>query len=151
MKVYYDKDANLDVLKGKKVAIIGYGSQGHAHANNLKESGVDVVVAGLPKGGDSWGKAEKAGFKVDDDRRGRQGRRYHHDPGSRTNFRPICIGREIEPNMKKGSYSRPSATASTSTSARSFRADDVNVFMVAPKGPGHMVRHEYTKGAGCPA
>ena len=61
MKVYYDKDANLDIVQGKKIAVIGYGSQGHAHANNLKESGMDVIVAEYPKGGDNWTKAEKAG------------------------------------------------------------------------------------------
>ena len=65
MKVYYDKDADLSLIKGKKVTIVGYGSQGHAHANNLKESGVNVVV-GLRKGGASWSKAEKAGLKVEE-------------------------------------------------------------------------------------
>ena len=64
MKIYYDKDANRDVVKGKKIAIIGYGSQGHAHANNLKESGYDVIVAEYPKGGANWVKAEKAGHPV---------------------------------------------------------------------------------------
>src|SRR5690349_24634475 len=63
MKVYYDRDADLSVLKGKKVAVLGYGSQGHAHANNLKDSGVDVTV-GLRKGGDSWPKAEEARLTV---------------------------------------------------------------------------------------
>ena len=64
MKVYYDKDANLDIVQGKKIAVIGYGSQGHAHANNLKESGMDVIVAEYPKGGENWTKAEKAGHTV---------------------------------------------------------------------------------------
>ena len=63
MQVYYDRDADLNVLKGKKVAVLGYGSQGHAHANNLRDSGVDVVV-GLRQGSSSWAKAENAGLKV---------------------------------------------------------------------------------------
>ena len=73
VKLYYDKDADLKNLKGKKVAIIGYGSQGHAHANNLKDSGIDVII-GSHKEGPSWDKAKKAGFQGNDRRRGREAR-----------------------------------------------------------------------------
>jgi ketol-acid reductoisomerase len=147
MKVYYDKDANLDNIKNKKVAIIGFGSQGHAHALNLNESGVDVVV-GLRKGGESWPKAEAAGLEV----------KEVSDAVKVSDVVMILIPDEIqaeiyeesiEANLKEGAYLvfahgfnihfdliKPSA--------------DKNVFMVAPKGPGHLVRHEYTKGAGVP-
>ncbi len=147
MKVYYDKDANLDVLKGKKVAIIGYGSQGHAHANNLKDSGVEVVV-GLRKTSASWAKAEKSGLNVLDTAEAvktadvimilvpdeLQGDVYRE---------------EIEPNMKKGVYLAFSHGFNIHF-GQIVPGDDVNVFMVAPKGPGHLVRHEYTRGGGVP-
>ncbi len=147
MKVYYDKDANLDVLKGKKVAIIGYGSQGHAHSNNLKESGIDVVV-GLRKGGSSWPKAEKAGLAVLETAAAvkaadvvmilvpdeLQGDLYRSD---------------IEPNLKKGAY-LAFGHGFNIHFGQIVPREDVNVFMVAPKGPGHLVRHEYTRGGGVP-
>lgn len=78
-KIYYEADCDINVLKGKKVAIIGYGSQGHAHALNLKDSGVDVVV-GLYEGSKSRARAEKAGLTVYDRSGGDQGVRHHHDP-----------------------------------------------------------------------
>ncbi len=78
MKVYYDKDADLSLIKGKKVTIVGYGSQGHAHAQNLKDSGVKVTV-GLRKGGASWSKAKKAGLKVEEVAQGGQGCRRRDD------------------------------------------------------------------------
>ncbi len=148
MKVYYDKDANLEVLKGKKVAIIGYGSQGHAHANNLKESGVDVVV-GLRKESTSWGKAEKAGLPVLETAEAAkvadilmilvpdelQGDMYRE---------------EIAPFMKKGAF-LAFGHGFNIHFGQIVPSADVNVFMVAPKGPGHMVRHEYTKGGGVPS
>ncbi|BCA79846.1 ketol-acid reductoisomerase [Desulfuromonas sp. AOP6] len=148
MKVYYDKDANLDVLKGKKVAIIGYGSQGHAHSNNLKESGVDVIV-GLRKDSSSWAKAEKAGLQVLETSEAAkvadvimilvpdelQGDMYRE---------------EIEPFMKKGVY-LAFGHGFNIHFGQIVPKSDVNVFMVAPKGPGHMVRHEYTKGGGVPS
>ncbi|MCP3177805.1 MAG: ketol-acid reductoisomerase [Desulfuromonadales bacterium] len=148
MKVYYDKDANLDVLKGKKVAVIGYGSQGHAHSNNLKDSGVDVIV-GLRKGSASWAKAEKAGLQVLETSEAAkvadvlmilvpdelQGDMYRE---------------EIEPFMKKGAYLAFGHGFNIHFGQIVPKAD-VNVFMVAPKGPGHMVRHEYTKGGGVPS
>jgi len=148
MKVYYDKDANLDVLKGKKVAIIGYGSQGHAHSNNLKDSGIDVIV-GLRKGSASWAKAEKAGLSVLETSEAAkvadvimilvpdelQGDMYRE---------------EIEPFMKKGAFLAFGHGFNIHFGQIVPKAD-VNVFMVAPKGPGHMVRHEYTKGGGVPS
>ncbi|MFO7982936.1 MAG: ketol-acid reductoisomerase [Desulfuromonadales bacterium] len=147
MKVYYDKDADLDVLKSKKVAIIGYGSQGHAHANNLKDSGIDVVV-GLRKDSGSWVKAENAGLTVMETAEAAktadvimiltpdelQGGMYRD---------------EIGPNMKKGAYLAFSHGFNIHF-GQIVPGPDVNVFMVAPKGPGHMVRHEYTKGGGVP-
>jgi ketol-acid reductoisomerase len=148
MKVYYDKDANLDILKGKKVAIIGYGSQGHAHANNLKDSGIDVVV-GLRKESSSWAKAEKAGLTVLETSAAAkvadvimilvpdelQGDMYRE---------------EIEPFMKKGAYIAFGHGFNIHFGQIVPKAD-VSVFMVAPKGPGHMVRHEYTRGGGVPS
>ena len=147
MRVYYDKDANLDVLKGKKVAIIGYGSQGHAHSNNLKDSGVDVVV-GLKKGSASWAKAEKAGLTV------------LETPEAARVADVIMIltpdevqgdmyRAEIEPFMKNGVYLAFGHGFNIHFGQIAPSAD-VNVFMVAPKGPGHLVRHEYTRGGGVP-
>jgi len=148
MKVYYDKDANLDVLKGKKVAIIGYGSQGHAHSNNLKDSGIDVIV-GLRKGSTSWAKAEKAGLSV-------------LETSEATKVADVIMilvpdelqgdmyREEIEPFMKKGAFLAFGHGFNIHFGQIVPKAD-VNVFMVAPKGPGHMVRHEYTKGGGVPS
>ncbi len=147
MRVYYDKDANLDVLKGKKVAIIGYGSQGHAHSNNLKDSGIDVVV-GLKKGSTSWAKAEKAGLTV------------LETPEAARIADVIMIltpdeiqgdmyRAEIEPFMKNGVYLAFGHGFNIHFGQIAPQAD-VNVFMVAPKGPGHLVRHEYTRGGGVP-
>lgn len=148
MKVYYDKDANLEDIRNKKVAVVGFGSQGHAHAQNLKESGVDVV-SGLKKGGTSWKKAEAADIKVKEVR----------DAVKWADVVMILIPdetqadvykSEIEPNLKKGVYL---------AFAHGFNihfgcivpSSDINVFMVAPKGPGHLVRHEFTKQRGVPA
>ena len=83
LKRFYEKDGNLDLLKGRTIAIIGYGSQGHAHALNLRDSGVDVVV-GLYPGSKSWPKAEAAGLQGPDPRRSRQSRRHDDDPGRRS-------------------------------------------------------------------
>ena len=89
---FYEKDGNLEYLNGRTVAIIGYGSQGHAHALNLRDSGVDVVV-GLYAGSKSWAKAEAAGLKVHDHGRRRQGRRRGDDPGGRSHAGAICTTR----------------------------------------------------------
>lgn len=147
MKVYYDKDADLSVIKGKKIAIIGYGSQGHAHANNLNESGLSVVV-GLREGSASRVKAESAGLQVAN----------IADAVAMSDIVMILApdekqaelySKEIEPNLKAGAalafahgfnihfgYIKP--------------AENMDVFMVAPKGPGHLVRSTYTQGGGVP-
>jgi ketol-acid reductoisomerase len=146
IKVYYDKDANLGVLKKKKIVIMGYGSQGHAHANNLKESGMDVTI-GIRKGA-SWDKAKKAGFKV-------------MTPSEAAKIADVIMillpdeyqgeiyNTEIGPNMKKGVY-LAFAHGFNIHFGQIVPPADANVFMAAPKGPGHLVRSEYTKGSGVP-
>ncbi len=145
--MYYDKDANWDMLKGKTIAVIGYGSQGHAHAGNLKDSGANVVV-GLYEGSKSWAKAEAAGHKVMTTAEAtkiadivmilipdeRQGDTYKKDIAP--HLRPgmaIAFGHGF--NIHFGQIVAPA---------------DVDVFMVAPKGPGHLVRRVFTEGAGVP-
>ena len=117
MKIYYDKDADLSVIQGRKVAVIGYGSQGHAHSNNLKESGCDVVV-GLRAGSASAAKAEAAGLPVksvaDADRVGGHG----HDPARRTSS-GADLPRRDRPEPQRPATPSPLPTASTSTSGRS--------------------------------
>ena len=147
MKVYYDGDAHLDLLKGKTVAIIGFGSQGHAHALNLKDSGMDVVV-GLRKGGTSWKKAEKAGVTVvstaeaakmgdiitiliQDDRQ------------------PQTFEKDILPGLKAGKLLM-FAHGFNIHYNQIVPPKDVDVAMVAPKSPGHVMRREYVAGAGVP-
>jgi ketol-acid reductoisomerase len=133
IKVYYDKDANLGVLKKKKIVIMGYGSQGHAHANNLKESGMDVTI-GIRKGA-SWDKAKKAGFQV-------------LTPAEASKIADV-YNAEIAPNMKKGVY-LAFAHGFNIHFGQIVPPVDANVFMAAPKGPGHLVRSEYAKGSGVP-
>ena len=147
MKVYYDKDANLEKIRSKKVSVIGFGSQGHAHAQNLKESGVDVTV-GLRKNGPSWKKAEAAGLKVAEVPAAVKGADVVMilipDETQGDTFRS-----EIEPNLKKGAY-LAFAHGFSIHFGQITPAPDVSVFMAAPKGPGHLVRHEFTKGKGVP-
>jgi ketol-acid reductoisomerase len=126
MQVYYDRDADLSVLKGKRAAVLGYGSQGHAHANNLRDSGVDVVV-GLRRSSASWQKAENAGLKVAE----------------------TADEKEIKPGLKNGNYLAFGHGFNIHFN-RIVPPTGVNVFMVAPKGPGHLVRSEYQKGRGVP-
>ncbi|HNC52485.1 MAG TPA: ketol-acid reductoisomerase [Accumulibacter sp.] len=148
MKVYYDKDADLSLIKGKKVTIVGYGSQGHAHAQNLSDSGVKVTV-GLRKGGASWSKAESAGLKVEEVARAVRGADVVMMLLPDENI-PQVYKDDVAPNMKKGA---------TLAFAHGFNVhynqvvprDDVDVIMVAPKGPGHTVRSEYLKGGGVPS
>ena len=147
VKIYYDKDADTKILKGKKVAVIGYGSQGHAHANNLKDSGMDVIV-GVKKGGAGWEKANKAGFNV-------------FTPSEAAEKADVIMmlvpdeymadiyRAEIAPNIKKGAY-LGFAHGFNIHFGQIVPPSDVNVFMVAPKGPGHLVRSEYLKGSGVP-
>ncbi len=146
MKIYYDKDIKKNLLKGKTVCIMGYGSQGHAHANNLKDSGANVII-GVRKGG-SFNKAKKAGFDV-------------FVPSEATKKADIIMillpdedqgdvyKSEIAPNIKKGAYLAFAHGFNIHFSQIVPRAD-VNVFMVAPKGPGHLVRSEYLKGGAVP-
>ena len=148
MKVYYDKDADLSIIRKKKVAIIGYGSQGHAHANNLQDSGVTVSV-GLRKGSASETKAKKAKLKVlsiEDAVKGadvvmilapdeHQARLYRDS---------------IEPNIKKGAALAFAHGFNIHFGQIEPRAD-LDVIMIAPKGPGHLVRSTYTQGGGVPS
>ena len=147
-KMYYDSDCDLSVLKNKRVAIIGYGSQGHAHALNLHDSGIDVVV-GLYNGSKSWAKAEDAGLKVmtteeavkcsdvimilvNDEK---QAKLYHTS---------------IEPYLTKGKY-LAFAHGFNIHFGQIKPSSDINVIMIAPKGPGHTVRSQYLEGKGVPS
>ncbi len=148
MKVYYEKDADLSLIKKRKVAIVGYGSQGHAHANNLKDSGVKVSV-GLRKGGASWDKAKKAGLTV----------KEVGDAVKDADVvmilvpdeqQPDVYRNEIEPNLKKGAALAFAHGFNIHYGQIKPRAD-VDVIMIAPKGPGHLVRSTYTQGGGVPS
>nr|MBI3612406.1 ketol-acid reductoisomerase [Nitrospirota bacterium] len=146
MKIYYDQDADLQQIKGKKVAIIGYGSQGHAHANNLKDSGANVVV-GLREGG-SWRKAEQSGLKVmpvaDAVKAADVVMILAPDEAQAAIYR-----NDIAPHLKNGAY-LAFGHGFNIHFGQIVPPAGVNVFMVAPKGPGHLVRSEYTKGSGVP-
>jgi ketol-acid reductoisomerase len=147
MKVYYDKDADLSLIKGKNVTIIGYGSQGHAHAQNLNDSGVKVTV-GVRKGGPSWGKAEKAGLKVAE----------VADAVKAADVVMILLpdeqiasvyANEVAPNIKQGA-SLAFAHGFNVHYGQVVPRADLDVWMVAPKAPGHTVRSTYTQGGGVP-
>jgi len=147
MKVFYDKDCDLSLIKGKTVAIIGYGSQGHAHAQNLNDSGVQVVV-GLRKGGASWDKVGKAGLKVLE----------VNEAVAAADVVMVLLPDEqigavyknnIEPNMKKGASLAFAHGFNIHYNQVVPRAD-LDVWMVAPKAPGHTVRNTYTQGGGVP-
>ena len=120
MKVYYDKDADLSLIKGKKVTIVGYGSQGHAHAQNLNDSGIKVTV-GLRKGGASWDKAKKAGLKVAAVADAVKGADFVMMLMPDEHIAAVYRD-EVEPNIKQGRRRSPSRTASTSTTGRCSRA-----------------------------
>ena len=147
MKIYYDSDADLAPLEGKTVAVIGYGSQGHAHANNLHDSGIDVVVGLRPESG-SVKKAESAGLTV-------VGTAEAAKRGDIVMIlAPDEMGgelyqNEIVPGMKDGKY-LAFAHGFNIHFEQIVPEPGVNVFMVAPKGPGHLVRSEYEKGRGVP-
>lgn len=147
MQVYYDRDADLSFLKGKRVAVLGYGSQGHAHANNLRDSGADVVV-GLRRGSSSWPKAEQAGLKV----------AATAEAAAESDIVMVLLPdelqaeayeREIKPGLKDGNY-LAFGHGFNIHFKRIVPPAGVNVFMVAPKGPGHLVRSEFQKGRGVP-
>ena len=148
MKIYYDKDADLSLIKRKHVAIIGYGSQGHAHANNLSDSGVKVSV-GLRKGGASWTKAKNAGLTV----------KAVGDAVKTADIVMILLpdehhaqvyAQEIEPNIRKGATLAFAHGFNIHFKQIEPRAD-LDVIMIAPKGPGHLVRSTYTQGGGVPS
>ena len=147
LNVYYDKDANLDIIKSKKVAIIGFGSQGHAHALNLKDSGVDVVVA-LRPGSSSAAKAEAQGLKV-----------VSVSEAAKASdvvmvltpdeFQSVLYAEELAPNLKQGAtlaFAHGFAIHYNQVVPR----NDLNVVMIAPKAPGHTVRSEFQRGGGIP-
>ena len=147
MNVFYDKDANLNSLRNTRIAVIGYGSQGYAQSNNLRDSGCDVVV-GLRSDSPSRAKAESSGLKV----------RPVAQAAAEADIVMMLVPDELAPEV----YSREIAESMTPGKYLAFShgfsihygfiipPDDVNVFMVAPKGPGHLVRHEYKRGAGVP-
>jgi len=148
MNIYYDKDANLKAITSRKVAILGYGSQGHAHANNLKDSGVDVVV-GLRDGSASADKARKAGLNV----------KPVADAVAASDVVMVLVPdehqarlyrQEIEANLKKGAVLAFAHGFNIHFGQIEPRAD-LDVIMVAPKGPGHLVRSTYKQGAGVPS
>ena len=147
LNIYYDKDCDLNIIKSKKVAMIGFGSQGHAHALNLRDSGVDVVV-GLRKGSKSWEKAEAQGFKV----------MPVAEAVKEADVVMILLPdeiqadiyyKEIEPNLKEGATIAFGHGFNIHFGQIKPRAD-LSVIMVAPKAPGHTVRSEFVKGGGIP-
>ena len=148
MRVYYDQDADLGLIKSKKVVIVGYGSQGHAHAANLKESGVKEVAVALREGSSSAPKAEAAGFKVmtvaDAAAWGDVIMMLTPDE-----LQADIYADEIAPNIRPGAALAFAHGLNVHFNLIEPRSD-VDVFMVAPKGPGHTVRGEYLKGGGVP-
>jgi ketol-acid reductoisomerase len=148
MRVFYDRDADVSLIKSKKVAVVGYGSQGHAHAQNLRDSGVKDVVVALRKGSNSAKKAEGAGFKV-------------MSPAEAAKWADVMMvltpdegqaqlyAEELGPNMKAGAALAFAHGLNIHFRLIEPRAD-IDVFMIAPKGPGHTVRSEYVRGAGVP-
>ncbi|MDR3247501.1 MAG: ketol-acid reductoisomerase [Treponema sp.] len=145
--MYYEKDCDLGALKGKTIAVIGYGSQGHAHALNAKESGLKVIV-GLYEGSSSWKKAEEAGFEV----------KTAKAAAEAADFIMILINDEKQAKLYRESIKNSLKPGKTLAFAHGFNIHfgqilpppDINVVMIAPKGPGHTVREQYQAGAGVP-
>lgn len=146
-KMFYEKDTNLGLLQGKKVAVIGFGSQGHAHALNLHESGIDVVV-GLYEGSKSWDKVKEAGLEV----------ATTAEAAKKADIIMILVPdekqaklyrEEIEPYLEEGN-ALVFAHGFNIHFKQIVPPSNVDVFMIAPKGPGHMVRRTYTEGSGVP-
>ncbi|MEN9543212.1 MAG: hypothetical protein RLZZ598_45 [Pseudomonadota bacterium] len=147
MKVYYDKDTDLSLIKGKNVTIIGYGSQGHAHAQNLSDSGVKVTV-GLRKGGASWSKVEKAGLKVAEVAEAVKGADVVMILLPDEQIASVYHS-EVEPHIREGA-SLAFAHGFNVHYGQVVPRADLDVWMVAPKAPGHTVRNTYTQGGGVP-
>ena len=148
MRVYYDRDADVNLIKAKKVAVIGYGSQGHAHVNNLKDSGATQLVVGLRPGSAGVAKAEAAGLKV-------------MEPAEAAKWADVVM--VLTPDEGQGDLYRdsleknmPPGTALAFAHGLNVHfklldpRPDIDVFMIAPKGPGHTVRSEYQRGGGVP-
>ena len=145
--MYYEKDCDINMLNGKKVAVIGYGSQGHAHAMNLRDSGVDVII-GLYEGSKSAVKAKEAGFEV-----------YNTDEATKlADIIMILVNDEKQADLYKSQIAPNLSAGKTIAFAHGFNIHfhcivppaDVNVIMIAPKGPGHTVRSQYVDGKGVP-
>ncbi len=148
MRVYYDQDADIGLIKGKKVAIIGYGSQGHAHAANLKDSGVPDVAVALREGSSSIAKAEAAGFKV---MNVAEASKWADVVMMLTpdELQADIYGEDVANNIRPGAAIAFAHGLNVHFNLIEPRSD-IDVFMVAPKGPGHTVRGEYLKGGGVP-
>ena len=146
-KIYYQEDCNLSLLEGKTIAVIGYGSQGHAHALNAKESGCDVII-GLYEGSKSWAKAEAQGFKV----------YTAAEAAKKADVIMVLINDELQASMYKNDIEPNLEEGNMLMFAHGFNIHygqivapkNVDVTMVAPKGPGHTVRSEYQAGKGVP-
>ena len=148
MRVYYDRDADIGLIKSKKVLIIGYGSQGHAHAANLRDSGVKNVAIALKKGSQSIEKAKKAEFDV----------KEVSDGAKWADVIMMATPDELQADIYNESLKENMRAGSAIAFAHGLNVhfnlieprDDIDVFMVAPKGPGHTVRSEYLRGGGVP-
>jgi len=146
MKVFYDNDADLKIITGKTVAVIGYGSQGHAHANNLRDSGVDVIV-GLREDSGSRSKAEKAGLKVTS----------VHEAVASADIVMMLVPDELAADLYTESVAPNLKAGAALAFAHGFNvhfgfiepSPEIDVIMIAPKGPGHLVRSTYTEGGRC--
>ena len=147
-KIYYDKDADLGLIKGKTIGIMGYGSQGHAHALNLKESGIKVMV-GLRRSSQSWEQAEAAGITV----------ATPEEVAEKSDIIMMLVPDTTQPEVYRQAVEKHMKAGRVLMFAHGFNIHytqivpplDVDVAMVAPKSPGHMVRHLYTEGTGTPA
>ena len=147
LKIYYEKDAPIDALKGKKVAVIGYGSQGHAHSLNLRDSGIEVAVAEL-EGTDNFKLAQKHGFAPGNIKTAMDG----------ATLIIVTVPDEVQAEVYKGQIAPNLVAGQTLGFCHGFNIHfkyivppkDINVVMIAPKGPGHLVRSEFEKGAGVP-
>jgi len=146
--IYYDSDCNLELIKNKVVGIIGYGSQGHAQAQNLRDSGINVIVAEVP-GGKGWQAAEKAGFEVMEARQAAAKADIIMLLAPDT-IQPKIYSQSIEPELKAGKMLMFSHGFNIHY-GQIVPPEDVDVTMIAPKCPGHMLRQVYTEGAGAPA